>query len=128
MSDHEDCFVEPVENPLDPIALKNASAAFLSVSGMGCARCATRVRNGLLLQEGVLFAKISLESGSAVAAYDPASVSEADLIAAVARSGDDGRHHYQAFVLETLPAREAFFFPSGKVQERARRSIQAEGN
>lgn len=114
MSQHDNCHVEPIEKPLDYAALEGARAVFLSVSGMGCERCAARVRNGLLLQEGVLFVKISLEAASAAVAYDPARVRETDLITAVARSGDDGRHHYQAAILRSLPAREVFIYPAGE--------------
>jgi copper chaperone CopZ len=111
MSEHENCHVEPVEKPVDYASLDGAQAAFLSVSGMGCSRCADRVQNGLLLQEGVVFAEVSLETGSAAVGYDPVITTEADLVSAVARSGDDGRHRYRAFILQTIPAREAFFFP-----------------
>jgi len=109
MSEHENCHVEPVEKPIDYVALESAQAAFLSVSGMGCPRCAARVRNGLLLLDGVLYAKISLETSSAAVAYDPDRIHETDLVTAVAHSGDDGRHQYRAQVLRKLPAQEAFF-------------------
>lgn len=112
MSQQENCHVEQLEKPIDITALENARTTFLSVAGMGCEHCAARVRNGLLLQEGVLYVKIGLETGSAAVVYDPVRVRETDLIAAVARSGDDGRHHYQAFVLRSLSAQEVFIYPA----------------
>ncbi len=47
MSEHENCHVEPLDKPLDETALAKATAAYLAVWGMGCPRCALRVRNGL---------------------------------------------------------------------------------
>jgi len=105
--EHENCHVEAVEKPLEEAALATAMAAYLSVSGMGCPRCATRVRNGLLTLEGVLVADVFLERGVAAAAYDPQRVAPDDLVNAVADSGNDGRHHYRAEVLSVVPATEA---------------------
>ncbi len=107
MSEHENCHVEPVEKPVDKTALENAQAVFLAVSGMGCRNCATRVHNGLISLEGVLLADVQLEMGMAAAAYDPQRVTPEDLVQAVAAAGNDGRHHYAAQVVKTLPAREA---------------------
>lgn len=90
------------------MALQKADAAFLGVSGMGCPRCATRVRNGLVVQKGVIYADVYLENGVAAVAYDPAQVTIDDLITAVFESGNDGRHEYRAYVLQTMPASEAF--------------------
>ena len=106
--EHENCHVEPIEKTLDKNAITTAQAAFLSVHGMGCPRCATRVRNGLLLQEGVVFSDVILERGMAVVAYDPERVTPDHLIAAVANAGNDGRHNYQATLLQTVPASQVF--------------------
>lgn len=108
MSEHENCHVEPLEKPVDNTALQTAQAAFLGVYGMGCPRCAMRVRNGLLLQNGVLFADVDLTRSMAVVAFDPHQVIPDDLTTAVANAGNDGRHHYQAFVMQTMPAQEVF--------------------
>ncbi len=110
MSEHENCHVDPVEKPLDSAALELAQAAFLGVSGMGCPTCAMRVRNGLLDLDGVLIADVHLENGVAAVAYDPAEVTLDGLVTAVFQSGNDGRHHYQAQIIQTLPANEAFTF------------------
>jgi len=95
---------EPVEKPLDEAALANASTVNLVVQGMGCPRCAMRVRNGLLGLDGVLAADVFLEEGMVVAAYDPTRVETDDLISAVTAAGSDGRHHYQAQVIGRAPA------------------------
>ena len=113
VSEHMNCHVEPLEKPIDPLALQSATAVFLMVQGMGCPRCAMRVRNGLLGLEGVLVANVFLEEGMALAAYDPARVETGDLIAAVAAAGGDGRHHYEAQVIGQAPTDSAFPQRSG---------------
>ena len=107
MPQHENCHVEPIEKLVDQSALETAQATFLTVTGMGCPRCATRVRNGLLTLDGVLLAEVQLENGIAAAAYDPERVTPEALTQAVTGAGNDGRHHYRADVLNTLPASEA---------------------
>ena len=104
MSEHENCHVEPMEKPVDPAALASAEIAYLAVRGMGCPRCAMRVRNGLLGLDGVLTAEILLADGLAVAAYDPARLAADDLVAAVGAAGNDGRHRYQAQLIQRMPA------------------------
>jgi Cu+-exporting ATPase len=103
MSELENCQVEPLENPLDQDALANAMAAYLAVYGMGCPRCAMRVRYGLLGLDGVLLAEVHLEKGIAAAAFDPNRVTPSELVAAVAGAGNDGRHHYQAEFIKQVP-------------------------
>ncbi|NOZ71394.1 MAG: heavy-metal-associated domain-containing protein [Chloroflexi bacterium] len=105
--ENENCHVDPLEKPLEKEDLATAMAAYLHVSGMGCPSCAMRVRNGLLTLEGVLLADVFLERGVAAAAYDPQRVEPSDLVQAVAGSGNDGRHHYQAEVVSVVPATEA---------------------
>lgn len=107
MNEHENCHVDPLEKPLDRAALAKATAAYVAVWGMGCPRCAMRVRNGLLSLEHVLFADVFLEKGLAIAAYDPEHVTADDLMMAVAMAGNDGRHNYQAKVVGQVPAAEA---------------------
>lgn len=107
MEDHGNCHVEPLQKPLDEAALSTAKAAYLAVWGMGCPRCAMRVRNALLRLEGVLLADVFLERGVAAAAYDPERVAPQDLVRAVAGAGNDGRHHYHAKIMSVVPASEA---------------------
>ncbi|MFQ5344022.1 MAG: heavy-metal-associated domain-containing protein [Anaerolineae bacterium] len=113
--ENDRCHVEPLDKPLDESKLATAMAAYLAVGGMGCPRCAQRVRNGLLGLEGVLLADVFLEQGLAAAAYDPQQLSPDDLVGAVAGAGNpsissghsDGRHHYWAELLAVMPATEA---------------------
>jgi copper chaperone CopZ len=106
MSESKNCHVEPIEKSFDISALHSAQVTYLSVSGMGCPRCATRVRNSLVMLEGVLLADVTMEMMIAAVAYDPASVTPAALKQAVTDAGNDGKHHYQAEVIKNLPARE----------------------
>lgn len=106
MKDRDNCHVEPVSKPINMEELLNSKAAYLAVSGMGCASCAMRVRNGLLSLDGVLLAEIQLERGIATVAYDPQTLTTQDLIQAVASSGNDGRHHYWARLIQDFPAKQ----------------------
>jgi len=105
---HGDCHVDPVEKVPDFRKISTAQATFLAVSGMRCPTCAARVCNGLLSLEGVLYVDVYLKNGVAIVAYNPAQLTQDDLVTAVTTSGNDGRHEYQAHVLQTMPAREAF--------------------
>ncbi|MEW5961215.1 MAG: heavy-metal-associated domain-containing protein [Chloroflexota bacterium] len=109
MNAHENCHVEPLEKPLDAAALSTAMAAYLAVWGMGCPRCAMRVRNGLLSLEAVLFVEVFLEKGLAIVAYQPERVTSDDLVGAVAAAGSDGRHHYRAGVVVEAPAAQVLW-------------------
>lgn len=105
--DRQECHVEPVEKPIDYGALEKAMVAYLGVGGMGCPRCAMRVRNALLRLDGVILAEVFLEHNLAVTAYDPKRVTPEALVAAVASAGNDGHHHYWGQVVTILPASEA---------------------
>lgn len=108
MNHDQNCHVDPLQKSLDPQALKSARAAILGVGGMGCPTCAMRVRNGLLQLDGVLLAQVFLEQGIAAVAFDGQRVAPNALVAAVTASGNDGRHHYVAHLLNTIPAAEVF--------------------
>jgi copper chaperone CopZ len=102
-----DCHVDVLQKPLDRAALAHAQVAYLTVSGMGCPRCATRVNNSLLTLDGVLLSEIVLAECLAAVAYDPERVTPADLVQAVADAGNDGHHRYAARFLVQVPPREA---------------------
>ncbi len=114
MEGHNGCHVEPIEKPFREEDLEGAEVAYLRVLGMGCPRCATRVRNGLLSQQGVKLADVFLEHGVAAVAFDPAAVSVEDLEAAVASAGNDSRHHYEASLLARKPVAEALSIEGGR--------------
>lgn len=103
MSEHTNCQVVSIEKPIDFEALTTARAVFVGVQGMGCSRCAARVRNGLLLLDGVLAVNVFLAEGLASVAYDPARVEPPQLVAAVVAAGGDGRHNYLAQIIGPAP-------------------------
>jgi copper chaperone CopZ len=106
MADHN-CHVEPLDKPVDRTALQAAQIAYLAVRGMGCQRCAMRVRNGLLSLEDVLLVEVNLQPPVVVVAYRPDRVTTEDLLQAIAGAGDDGRHRYEAQMLQQIPASQA---------------------
>ncbi len=79
--------------------IRDADRALLSIGGMGCSNCATRVRNGLLSVEGVYGADVYLNMSLAEVYYDSRKVSPDVLKDAVQRAGNDGRHEYHAVVI-----------------------------
>jgi copper chaperone CopZ len=95
----QNCHVEPIQKAVLDSVLKNADTTLLAVSGMGCVNCAARVRNGLVSLEGVHHAEIYLDSGLAEVYFDSKKITPEMLIHAVADSGNDGRHHYEAQVV-----------------------------
>lgn len=95
----QNCHVEPIQKTVLDSVLKNADTTLLAVSGMGCANCAARVRNGLVSLDGVHHAEIYLEAGLAEVYFDSDKVTPEILINAVAAAGNDGRHHYEAVVV-----------------------------
>lgn len=93
----EHCYVEPIyKNAVPADQLQKADRATLVVWGMGCENCATRVRNSLLSLEGVLGVDVYLNMALAEVSYDREKISASELVAAVSRAGNDGRHQYQA--------------------------------
>jgi copper chaperone CopZ len=97
MSDN--CHIEPIQKTALDDVIRNADRILLSISGLGCPNCATRVRNGLLTLDGVHAAEILFNMRMAEVFYDEKKVSIERLVQAVAGAGNDGRHHYQAQVI-----------------------------
>jgi len=95
----DSCHVEPIQKTALDHVIQNADRILLSVSGMGCPNCAARVRNGLLLLDGVHDAEVLLNMRMAEVYFDEKKVSAEMLVRAVAGAGNDGRHHYQAQVI-----------------------------
>jgi len=95
----ENCHVEPIQKSALDHVIRSADRVLLSISGMGCPNCATRVRNGLLSLDGVHDAEVMLNMRMAEVYFDQKKVSAETLIRAVAGAGNDGRHNYQAQVV-----------------------------
>jgi copper chaperone CopZ len=96
----QNCHVEPIQKTVLDSVLRNADTTLLAVSGMGCPNCAARVRNGLVSLDGVHHAEIYLGAGLAEVFFDSNKVILEMLIKAVADSGNDGRHHYEAVIAD----------------------------
>lgn len=92
-----------------PERLRGAEAALLSIDGMVCSICALNVLGALLGLEGVLLTEVFWEHGQATVAYNPTLVRSDQLVDAVAQAGRD-KWHYQAHLLNTMPATEALTF------------------
>lgn len=93
----ENCYVEPIyKNTVTADQLQMADRATLVVRGMGCQNCATRVRNSLLSLEGVHGVDVYLNMALAEVIYDREKIPPTELVAAVSRAGNDGRHQYRA--------------------------------
>lgn len=105
-----DCHVDAISSNVDltSIDIQGVKVAYLSVEGMGCENCATRVRNGILRLEGVLLARVELEDQFASVIFDPTKVTRQQLLQAVSKSAMDGKHRYWASLLSELTGPEAF--------------------
>ena len=93
----ENCYVEPIyKSAVSAIELQNADSALLSVGGMGCENCATRVRNSLLAVDGVYGVDVYLNMAVAEVSYNQEKISAHQLVEAISAAGNDGRHQYRA--------------------------------
>ena len=106
MFDDNNCQVEPLEKSIDASKFKEAHVSFFNVFGMGSPRCATRVRNRLLVLDGVLLVDVALDKKIATVFYDPEEVTPLKLEKAVVDAGNDGKHYYRAEIINTFPADE----------------------
>jgi copper chaperone CopZ len=99
MNDH--CHVEPIQKAVTKEERETVARALLAVWGMGCPNCAMRVRNRLMMLEGVTDTYVDHTVGIARVMFNPSMVTIPALIDAVASAGNDGRHEYLA-ILVTL--------------------------
>ena len=93
------CHIEAIEKPVDERGRRESAVAVLSIRGMGCDNCATRVRNALLRLPGVLAAQVQL-AGHARVNFDPERTRLQDLLDAVAGAGEGSNHTYAATGVE----------------------------
>ena len=98
---NDKCHVELITKIPTVEEQRKTKAALLEVWGLGCTNCAARVRNSPIQRKGVLDAYVDHIRGEAKVVFNPDLVTVADLLEAVKRAGDDGRHEYWA-VLEEL--------------------------
>lgn len=94
--EHDNCYVAPLSKTVDPERIAERAQAHLTLAGLGCPNCATRVRNALLALDGVIAAEVGLEPQHAVVAFDPTRTRLEQLTEAVAWAGAASRHAYTA--------------------------------
>ncbi len=92
----ENCHVEPIHKTATADQVMKAERALLTIWGMGCPNCATRVRNSLLALDGVYAADVYLNMGVAEVRFDKQKISAPLLVEAVSRAGNDVGHEYRA--------------------------------
>ena len=93
---HDDCHVEPIEPSPHDHDDGLREVAYLTIHGMGCPTCVTRVRNALLATPGVITADVRLEAQHGSVIYDPAHTNAERLEDAVVEMGRASRHDYHA--------------------------------
>jgi len=94
-----ECHVETVLKTATAQEQANKMSAILTVWGMGCPRCATRVHNGLVSVNGVVDAYVEHLAGMAWVVFNPDMVTPDMLLDAVAHAGDESQHEYAAMLL-----------------------------
>lgn len=90
------CHVDVVERNPSLAELAEVAEMKLLVAGMGCPNCALRVRNALVVCQGVVDAQVDHVSGQAVIQFNPGMVGPGDLIHAVSTAGTGSHHQYIA--------------------------------
>jgi copper chaperone CopZ len=94
--DRDGCHVEAAGPAPHHHADGPRTVAYLTIHGMGCPTCATRVRNALLTTPGVIAADVRLEAQHGSVIYDPTVTYPGRLEGAVADMGRASRHAYRA--------------------------------
>jgi copper chaperone CopZ len=95
MEHHGNCHVEAIEKIATVQEQSKVVDTRLLVWGMGCPNCSMRVRNALLMQPGVVAAKVDHMSGLASVRHNPDMASLDALLGAVVSAGN-GHHQYRA--------------------------------
>lgn len=92
------CHVDLIEKEPTADELKEIQTVYLTVWGMRCPNCASRVRNSLLSLHGVLDASVDHTLGLAEVVYNPHLCTPSALADAVSQCGADGHHTYRAML------------------------------
>src|SRR5512140_2862166 len=95
----ENCHVHPVETVVTAEELQDTVIVYLAIFGMGCPKCAMRVRNSLLTIHGVSEALVDHVVGAGKVMFAPGLTTVEAIVDAVAQAGNDGRHNYEAIAL-----------------------------
>lgn len=93
--------VEPVQGvprtdrPTDPLIAR------LTIEGLRCQHCATRIGNALGADPGVLGLRVDLEGGLVDVLFDARRLSTDDLASLIVSSADGSPRHYEVTHVET---------------------------
>ncbi len=79
---------------VDHRAFPDVDRAILTISGMYCPLCVTRLERNLLSWPGVLRAEVDLEHEIARVDYEPSRVLYRDMVETVAATGAQGSHRF----------------------------------
>lgn len=97
---NDSCYVQPIFRQITAAEYQKSQTAFLTVTGMNCPHCATRVRNNLVSLPGVTGAHVDHLSSEARVTFNPDLTSLDVLLDAVTQAGGDGHHEYLAIVAD----------------------------
>ncbi len=81
----------------------NAYEAKVSIVGMNCPGCATRVHNTLMQCAGVYAVEVSLRNAFAIVLYDPGRICSHLIEEAVSDAGAIGPHRFSVRVTRVKP-------------------------
>jgi Cu+-exporting ATPase len=116
-------FPEPVRDlPADQATLEPGTELTLDIDGMTCASCVRRVEKALGKVEGVASASVNLATEQATVRFDPDSVTDADLVAAVERAGYSASRRVAAEPATVTSG--ALAGPTAAEEEDARRRLR----
>ncbi len=89
----------PLVKRPDKIEQDRQTTIYLSIEGINCGNCANRVRNSLMKIYGVTSVIIDPLIGLCEVRFNPTLTSLSALVDTVAATGNDGVHHYAAYVI-----------------------------
>ena len=90
------CHVDTVQKIVTAKEREVTETILLAIQGMGCPNCAMRVYNSLIASTGVISASVNHIVGIAQVTFNPNLIGITELLDAIAKAGNDGRHSYSA--------------------------------
>lgn len=96
----DNCEIKPIQKTIAEEEKRTIQVSYISILGLNCPNCATRVRNALLNTYGVVDALIDHNDGLGEISYNPDLVNQSQILNAVSMAGGDGIHSYSAHILE----------------------------
>ncbi|PKN88132.1 MAG: hypothetical protein CVU46_02200 [Chloroflexi bacterium HGW-Chloroflexi-8] len=97
---NDPCKIKLVQRIISEEENHKKQHAYLSISGLNCPNCATRVRNALINSIGVTDAIIDHADGLGEVTFNPDLIRPANFVEIVSKAGGDGVHSYSAMLIE----------------------------